>query len=93
MQYECMDDHEVDRRSPVAAYIQVAGFLREAIEAGEYEPGQRLPSITDLVQTYGIARLTAAKALRLLVTGGLATAPPGMGTYVTGAVRGPSDSA
>ena len=82
MQYECMDDHEVDRQSPVAAYIQVAGFLRDAIEAGEYEPGQRLPSITDLVQTYGIARLTAAKALRLLVTEGLATAPPGMGTYV-----------
>ena len=82
MQYECMDDHEVDRHSPVAAYIQVAGFLRDAIQAGEYQPGQRLPSITDLVQTYGIARLTAAKALRLLVAEGLADAPPGMGTYV-----------
>jgi DNA-binding GntR family transcriptional regulator len=84
MHHECMDDHEVDRQSPVAAYIQVAGFLRAAIEAGEYEPGQRLPSITDLVQTYGIARLTAAKALRLLVAEGVAVAPPGMGTYVRG---------
>ncbi len=83
MQYVCMDDHEVDRRSPVAAYIQVAGFIREAIERGEYEPGQRLPSITDLVQTYGIARLTAAKALRRLAAEGLAGMSPGMGFYVT----------
>lgn len=79
---DCMP--EVDRYSPIAAYIQVAGFLREAIERGEYEPGQRLPSITDLVQTYGIARLTAAKALRLLVAEGVAGVSPGMGTYVRG---------
>jgi len=83
MQYEYVDDHEVNRHSPVAAYIQVAGFLREAITAGEYEPGQRLPSITDLVQTYGIARLTAAKALRRLAAEGLAGVSPGMGFYVT----------
>jgi GntR family transcriptional regulator len=85
-QYEVMV-HEVDRRSPVAAYIQVAGFLREAIERGEYEPDQRLPSITDLVQAYGIARLTAAKALRLLAAEGLAGASPGMGYYVIGPDR------
>jgi GntR family transcriptional regulator len=42
-----------------------------------------LPSIADLVQTYGIARTTAAKALRVLISEGLAEVSPGMGTYVT----------
>jgi GntR family transcriptional regulator len=45
-------------------------------------PGRRLPSIADLVQTYGIARTTAAKALRVLIDDGLAEVSPGMGTYV-----------
>jgi DNA-binding GntR family transcriptional regulator len=47
-------------------------------------PARRpLPSITaDLVQTYGIARTTAAKALRVLIEEGLAEVSPGMGTYV-----------
>jgi DNA-binding GntR family transcriptional regulator len=83
--YEPMGDHEeVDRESPVAAYLQIAGFLRGRIERGEYRPGQRLPSIADLVQTYGVARLTANKALRKLVADGLAEISPGMGVYVTG---------
>jgi GntR family transcriptional regulator len=57
--------------------------LRGQIERGELAPGRRLPSIADLVQTYGIARTTAAKALRVLISEGLAEVSPGMGTYVT----------
>jgi DNA-binding GntR family transcriptional regulator len=60
----------------------LAAFLREPIERGELAPGRRLPSIADLVQTYGIARTTAAKALRVLIDDGLAEVSPGMGTYV-----------
>lgn len=74
---------EINRETPVPPSRQVAGWLREDIEAGKYRPGQRLPSITTLVQTYGIARDTAAKALRNLVDDGLAEMSPGMGTYVT----------
>jgi GntR family transcriptional regulator len=74
----------IDHDSPVAAYRQVAAILRGRIESGEYRPGQRLPSINDLVQTYGIARLTANKALRLLASEGLAELSQGMGFYVTG---------
>jgi len=72
----------VDYQSSVAPYRQVAAILRGKIERGEYEPGQRLPSVNDLVQEYGIARTTAAKTLRLLVTEGLAEMSPGMGFYV-----------
>ena len=73
----------VDHKSPVAPDRQVAAILRARIESGEYPPGQRLPSIADLVGEYGIARTTAGKALRLLVGEGLAEISPGMGVYVT----------
>jgi GntR family transcriptional regulator len=76
-------DSEIDDESPVPPYRQVAAILRARIEDGTYRPGQRLPSIADLVQTYGIARTTAGKALRALVEDGLAEISPGMGTYVS----------
>lgn len=72
----------VDHGSPVAPYRQIAAILRAGIESGEYAPGQRLPSISDLMQTYGVAHLTANKALRLLVTDGLAELSAGRGYYV-----------
>jgi DNA-binding GntR family transcriptional regulator len=73
---------EIDKDSPVPPYRQVAAILRAQIEAGELPPGRRLPSIASLVQAYGIARTTAAKALRVLIDEGLAEVSPGMGTYV-----------
>lgn len=72
----------VDHGSPVAPYRQIAAILRSRIESGEYRPGQRLPSITTLMQEYGVAHLTANKALRLLASEGLAELSPGMGYYV-----------
>jgi DNA-binding GntR family transcriptional regulator len=73
----------IDYDSPVAPYRQVAGILRARIESGDLGPGSRLPSIATLTQEYGVARTTAAKALRLLVDEGLAEMSPGMGTFVT----------
>ena len=75
---------KIDAESPVPPYQQVAAFLRGRIASGDLAPGHRLPSIADLVQTYGIARTTAAKALRVLIDEGLAEVSPGMGTYVRG---------
>ena len=73
---------KIDTESPVPPYRQVAAFLRGRIESGDLAPGRRLPSIADLVQIYGIARTTAAKALRVLIDEGLAEVSPGIGTYV-----------
>lgn len=73
----------VDHGSVVAPYRQIAAILRGQIERGEYAPGQRLPGIKDLMDEYGVAHLTANKALRLLVTEGLAELSRGRGFYVT----------
>lgn len=75
---------EIDRDSPVPVSRQVAAWLREDIENGVYQPRQRLPSITDLVQTYGIARDTALKVQRLLIADGVAENSTGMGLFVKG---------
>jgi GntR family transcriptional regulator len=72
----------VDHDSNVPPYLQVAAILRARIESGELAPKQRLPSIAGLVQEYGIARTTAAKALKVLVAEGLAEVVAGWGTYV-----------
>lgn len=73
---------DVDHGSPVAPYRQIASALRDGISAGTYPPGTRLPSIVDLVQEWGVARLTARKALNLLVDEGLAELSTGMGFFV-----------
>ena len=60
----------------------MVAILRARISSGELEPHSRLPSIAALVQEYGIARGTAAKALRVLVESGDAETVAGWGTYV-----------
>ena len=72
----------VDHGAIVPPYVQVADDLRRRIRAGEYRPGQRLPSAQDLHQMYDVAVGTARKALRLLRDEGTAAMAPGRGTYV-----------
>ena len=64
------------------AYVRLAVLLRGQIESGELAPGKPAPSITTLSQEHGIARQTAAKALRMLESEGLVIRYPGLGYYV-----------
>ncbi len=63
-------------------YQRIADSLREAIEAGEYGPGDRLPGENDLMTTYGVARMTARQALGVLRDEGVAEARKGAGVFV-----------
>lgn len=72
----------IDPYSAEPRYLQLAAILRGKIERSELAPGDRLPSQATLVQEYGVARMTAAKALQVLVDDGVAVTVPGMGTYV-----------
>ena len=56
------------------AYVRLAALLRGQIESGELAPGKPAPSITTLSQEHGIARQTAAKALRMLESEGVLSA-------------------
>ncbi|MGK5548075.1 GntR family transcriptional regulator [Streptomyces sp. URMC 127] len=63
-------------------YQRIAAELREAIQAGDYEPGGRLPGENDLMATYGVARMTARQALGVLQSEGLVEARKGAGVFV-----------
>jgi GntR family transcriptional regulator len=63
-------------------YRRIAAELRDAIDAGEYRPGDRLPGENDLMARYGIARMTARQALGVLLQEGIAIARKGAGVFV-----------
>ncbi|RPF33619.1 GntR family transcriptional regulator [Streptomyces sp. TLI_185] len=63
-------------------YQRIADALRNAIQAGEYGPGDRLPGENDLMATYDVARMTARQALSVLQNEGIAEARKGAGVFV-----------
>lgn len=67
---------------PDYVYEQIAADIAADIRSGQLSAGSRLPSADDLADTYGVARLTARRAVRHLADQGLVTVRPGRGTYV-----------
>jgi DNA-binding GntR family transcriptional regulator len=63
-------------------YQQLAGILREQIEAGELRPGMPIPSKMVLKQTYSVAGSTIDKAVRVLKDEGKVVTVPGLGIFV-----------
>lgn len=71
-----------DQRSGEPPYLRIADDLRQRIDAGEFRPGDALPSINRLAQDWGCARTTAQKALDVLKREGVAIGVQGWGTIV-----------
>lgn len=69
-----------DRADP--PYLQIATAIRDRIRAGGLRPGDRVPSTRAIVREWGVAMVTAAKALDVLRREGLVDARPGAGTVV-----------
>jgi len=68
--------------SPLPLYRQLYRHLRQAIEDGEFEVGQRLPSERNLAANHGISRLTARRAFDILKQEGYVRAYQGKGCFV-----------
>ncbi len=73
---------QIDKSSDRAAFRQIADELRRAILSGEYPPGAALPSETQLIAHFGVARMTVRQALQLLKTDGLIVSEHGRGVFV-----------
>ena len=73
---------EIDKADDRPPYRQIAATLREAITAGRLVPGDRLPSESELVERYDVARMTARQAIQELRTEGLVVAEHGRGVFV-----------
>jgi GntR family transcriptional regulator len=63
-------------------YRKIADELRAAIDSGRYAAGDRLPGENDLMETYGVARMTARQALGVLQSEGIVEARKGAGVFV-----------
>jgi GntR family transcriptional regulator len=69
--------------SPVPRYAQLSDLLRRGIERGQWLPGQQLPTLPVLMAEFGVARVTARRAIDRLAREGLVSAQRGRGTFVT----------
>ena len=77
-----LDGLAVDPGSDRAVFRQIADQLRAAIQNGRLSEGDRLPSEAQLIDHYGVARMTIRNALQLLEAEGLTRAEHGRGVYV-----------
>jgi GntR family histidine utilization transcriptional repressor len=70
------------RQAAVPRYQAVKNWLVERIGSGELRPDDRTPSENELVETLGVSRMTANRALRELTAEGLLRRVQGLGTFV-----------
>jgi GntR family transcriptional regulator len=70
--------------SGTTLYSQVASVLRGRILRGEWTTGHEIPTLDELRQQYGVARVTARQAIQLLAAEGLLLSQRGRRTVVVG---------
>jgi len=74
--------NQLDSRSPVPLYDQIATRIRVAVAAGELAPGTALPSVRELAARLRINPATAVQAYRELEAEGFVEMRQGAGTFV-----------
>jgi len=57
--------------------------IERAIRSGDFEPGERLPSERELVETFGVSRVSVREAIRSLEALGLVRVYQGRGAFVS----------
>lgn len=62
---------------------QFYDFLKSEIITGEYQPGDKFPSIRELAAKYGISTITVNSVISNLVNEGLLYVVQGVGTFVS----------
>lgn len=82
-----MIEFRVDRAGGLPAYLQLTRQVREALRLGWLAPGDRLPTVRDVVASSGVNANTVLKAYRELEFAGLVEVRQGSGTYVTDGLR------
>ncbi len=73
---------EVERRSGIALWRQIADRIRIGIAAGELGEGGRLPPEMELAERFGVNRHTVRAAIAALIQEGVLRAEQGRGTFI-----------
>ena len=74
-------DHRGVPRGPERPYEIVAADLRRRIAAGEWQPGEALPTVAVLAGHYDVSKATVTRVLRILADEGLVRVVPRWGTF------------
>lgn len=72
----------LERDAPTSLTEQIVDRFRRAIDAGDLEPGEKLPTTRALAEQTGVNHLTAVRAYRRLAEEGYVSATVGRGTFV-----------
>ena len=78
-----MIEFHLEARSGVAPYLQIVQQVRQALLLGLLSEGDKLPTVKEVVGKIAINPNTVGKAYRELEHLGLASAKPGVGTFIT----------
>ncbi|MCX7731096.1 MAG: GntR family transcriptional regulator [Candidatus Caldatribacterium sp.] len=68
--------------SPIPVHMQLKELLKRALESGEYRPGSRFFSESEIAQKYGVSKTTVRRAMDDLSREGFIFRVPGKGTFV-----------
>jgi GntR family transcriptional regulator len=77
-----MAEFEIDPDGDEHMYVQLARQIVSRIEDGTYEPGQRLPSESSLMQESGLSRSAVRRTVAWLVAEDYAYTVPQRGSFV-----------
>lgn len=86
-------EFRIDSVSGMPPYRQIVHQVRQALHLGLLHEGDQLPTVKEVVGQVAINPNTVLKAYRELEHEGLAIGRPGLGTFVTRSLAGPSVSA
>ncbi|MGI8666479.1 MAG: GntR family transcriptional regulator [Jatrophihabitans sp.] len=79
-----MIEFHLQPSSGIPTYVQLVQQVHQALQLGLLEPGDRLPTAVQVVESLAINPNTVLKAYRDLEREGLVRARPGLGTFVVG---------
>lgn len=69
----------------IPVYRRIMADLRDRIDSGDLKPGDKLPSISELMLTYGCSDTPVKAAIGRLEEAGVLVGRQGRGVYVAGA--------
>ena len=71
----------IQRETGLAPYARVKQFLMKQLRQGRWPPGSLMPSESELVEKFGVSRMTVNRAFRELQLEGMVDRVQGVGTF------------
>ena len=73
----------VEANSVIPLYKQIVRALSDSIANGTYRPGDKLPTEAELIEQFGVSRITVRSAIKEIEDAGLVKRARGKGTFVS----------